>query len=268
MRFFFPVLLTIICVFGCKDEEDKIYIQSAKDQSLAEVITMDVFEEVLTIAPTYIINQAYTEDTNIIITSSPLLNDPTYPKTISIDYGTGIVGTDGKTREGKIKIKINSGTVLKEDLEIEFDQFKSGGVVVPNGSISFIYDIDTNNITYYDVTLNGTGLIFISANGTMKWCGSFKIKRASGENTPSIKDDIFKLSGNTIGVDLSGTSYTAATYIDHTIDFNCNSVITAGSSKITPYGKAQHHLDYGTGSCDANAVIQLSSENEKNFNFQ
>jgi len=267
MRFFFSVILITICSFGCKDEENNIHIQSAKDQSLAEVITMDVFEEVLTIAPTYIINQAYIEDTNIILTSSPLLNDPTYPKKISIDYGSGIVGTDGKTRKGKIKIKINSGTVLKENLEIEFDNFVSEGNTI-YGSISFIYDIDTNNITYYDVTLNGTGLTFISANGTMKWDGSFKIKRASGENTSSIKDDVFKLSGNTSGVDFSGTSYKSVTDIDHTIDLNCNSIITAGSSKITPYGKSLHHLFYGSGSCDANALIRLSSENEKNFNFQ
>jgi len=266
MKNFFSISLTIICIFGCKDEENNIYIQSAKDQSLAEVITMDVFEEVLTIAPTYVVKQEYSADTNVIITSSPILNDPTYPKTISIDYGTGIVGTDGKTRKGKIKIKIESGTVLKENLDIEFDNFVSEGNII-YGSISFIYDIDTNNITSYDVTLNGTGLTFISANGTMKWDGSFKIKRSSGENTSSIKDDVFKLFGNTSGVDFSGTSYKSLTDIDHTIDFNCNSIITAGSSKITPYGKEQHHLDYGTGSCDANALIRLSSENEKNFNF-
>ena len=266
MKIFFSVLLTIICVFGCKDEENKIQIQSAKDQSLAEVITMDVFEEVLTITPTYVIHQAYNADTNIIITSSPLLNTTTYPKTISIDYGSGIVGTDGKTRKGKIKVVINSGTVLKENLEIEFDDFVSEGNTI-YGSISFVHDIDADNITSYNVTLNGTGLTFMSANGTMKWDGVFMIKRASGENTSSIKDDIFKLSGNTNGVDFSGTSYKSATDIDHTIDFNCNSIITSGSSKITPYGKEQHHLDYGTGSCDANALIRLSSENEKNFNF-
>ena len=266
MRFFFSIILTTICSFGCKDEENNIHVQSAKDQSLAEVITMDVFEEVLTITPTYVIHQAYNADTNIIITSSPLLNTTTYPKTISIDYGSGIVGTDGKTRKGKIKVVINSGTVLKENLEIEFDDFVSEGNTI-YGSISFAHDIDADNITSYNVTLNGTGLTFMSANGTMKWDGAFMIKRASGENTSSIKDDIFKLSGNTNGVDFSGTSYKSATDIDHTIDFNCNSIITSGSSKITPYGKEQHHLDYGTGSCDANALIRLSSENEKNFNF-
>lgn len=266
MKNFCYLLIITVFIFGCKDNETKVNTQSAKDQSLAEVITMDVLEEVLTITPIYIINGEYTADTNINITVFPLLIDSTYPKTITIDYGNGIVGTDGKTRKGIIKIKINSGTVLKENLEIEFDNFISEGNTV-YGSIDFIYSINTNNIISYNVSLNEAGLTFISANGTMKWYGSFLIKRASGENTPSIKDDIFKLSGSTSGIDFLGTSYSVSTEIDHTIDFNCNKIITAGTSKITPNGKEQHHLDYGSGTCDANATISLPSSISKNFNF-
>tara|TARA_B110000211_G_C14003015_1_gene519429 strand:- start:468 stop:1265 length:798 start_codon:yes stop_codon:yes gene_type:complete len=265
MKEVFSAVLITLCLFGCKDDSKEIYSQSAKDQSLAEVITMDVFEEVLTITPTYIIDGKYAADTNIIITSYPLLTDPSYPKTITIDYGNGVVGTDGKTRKGKIKILINSGTVLTEDLEIEFDDYVSEGNTV-YGSVNYAYT-NLNSTVSYDVTLNGTGLTFISANGTMKWDGDFLITRASGENTPSISDDIFKLSGSTTGVDFSGTSYAVKTETDHTIDFDCNEIITAGTSKITPNGKDEHDVDYGTGGCDANAVISLSSDNSQNFNF-
>jgi hypothetical protein len=265
MKQLFSVLLITVFLFGCKTDEKEVYTQSIKDQSFAEVITMDVIEEVLTITPTYVINGEYVSDTNIIITSTPIISSPSYPKTISIDYGNGIVGPDGKTRKGIIKVLINSGTVLTENLKINFDDYIAEGNTV-YGSLTATY-ANSNNTLSYNVSISGTGLTFVSANGTMKWSGDFLITRASGESSPNIKDDIFKLSGSTTGVDFSGTSYVVSTETDHTIDFNCNNIITGGTSKIIPNGKGVHDVDYGSGNCDANGVISLSSGNSKNFNF-
>jgi hypothetical protein len=265
MKELFSVLLMCVCLFGCKDDEKEVYTQSVKDQSLAEVITMDIFEEVLTITPTYMLSGQYLADTNIIISTSTLWSSTTYPKTITIDYGTGIVGSNGKTRKGKIKVTINSGTVLAENLDIEFEDYISEGNTV-YGSLVFNYS-NLNNLGSYATTINGLGLTFVSANGTMKWNGSFNLERSSGESTPRINDDIFKFSGSTTGVDFSGTSYVVSTETDHTIDLNCNNIITAGTSKITPNGKDEHSVDYGIGTCDGNGVIRLSSNNSENFNF-
>lgn len=265
MRKLLSLIILATIFVSCKNDEKGIYARSAKDQSLAELITMDAFEEVLTITPTFIIDGKYTVDTNIIITAYPLLSDPAYPKEITIDYGGGITGPDGKTREGKIKVTINSGTVLTEDLEITFDDYVSEGNTVI-GAIDFTYS-NTSSIISYAASMAESGLTFESPNGTMKWSGDFTIQRSSGENTPIISDDIFKLSGTTGGVDISGTSYTVSTQTKHTIDFNCKRMITAGTSKITPHGKDQHTIDYGNGDCNTNAVISISTGDSQNFNF-
>jgi|TARA_B110000261_G_C13073865_1_gene353264 hypothetical protein len=258
------IIITSI-LFSCKDDEKEVYTRSAKDHSLAEVITMKAFKEVLTITPTFIIDKKYAVDTNIIITAKPLLSDSIFPKEITIDYGMGITGPDGKTRQGKIKVTINSGTVLTENLQIVFEEYVSEGTEV-YGAINFDYSNDNSTISYA-VSIAESGLTFKSANGTMKWFGDFNIHKADGGNTPNINDDIFKLSGTTNGVDISVTSYTVSTQTDHTIDFNCKSIITAGTSKITPNGKDEHTVDYGNGDCNANAIISLSTGNSQNFNF-
>lgn len=265
MRKLLSILFISTVFFACKDEEKKVYAQSAKDQTLCEMITMDAFEQVLTITPSYIIDGKYEADTSIIITASPILSDPTYPKVITIDFGSGITGPDGKTREGKIKVTINSGTVLTENLNIEFDDYVAEGNTV-YGVIDYSY-ATTNNVISYAADMGQSGLTFVSANGTMKWKGDFTIQRNSGSTTPSIGDDVFSLSGSTTGVDISGTSYSVTTKTDHTIDFSCKNIITAGTSDITPNGKGKHTVDYGNLECNTTATISLSASNSQNFNF-
>jgi hypothetical protein len=264
MRNLIALCILLAMVSSCKDDEKEVYSQSVKDHSLAEVISMDVFEQVLTIAPTYIIQGEYLADTLIEISANPVLSDPTYPKVITINYGDGVTGDDGKTRQGKIILSINSGTVLSEDLDIDFDDYICNGNTV-YGAVNYTYS-NSNGIVSYDAEVEGDPLIFVSANGTMKWSSEFTLTRKSGESTPAIGDDEFTFAGNAAGIDLSGRTYTVAS-TNHTIDFGCNHFIVSGTSTITPNDKDQHTVDYGSGNCDSNGSIQLSDDVTENFTF-
>lgn len=264
MRKLLGLFVLSIVLGSCGDDEKEVYAQSAKDHSLAEVISMDVFEQVLTIAPIYIVQGEYAADTLISISASPVLSDPTYPKLITINYGNGVTGDDGKTRQGKILLTVNSGTVLTEDLDIDFDDYICNGNTV-YGAVNYTYSNNGGTVSY-EAEVEGDPLTFISANGTMKWSSDYTLTRKSGESTPSIGDDEFTFSGSAAGIDLSGRSYTV-TSTNHTIDFGCNHYIVSGTSTITPNAKDQHSVDYGSGNCDANGSIQLSDDVTENFTF-
>lgn len=264
MRKLLGLFILSVSLWSCGDDEKEVYAQSAKDHSLAEVISMDIFEQVLTITPTYVVEEEYLADTLIEITANPILSDPTYPKTITINYGDGITGTDGKTRQGKILVTINSGTVLTENLDIDFDDYICNGNTV-YGAVNYIYS-NSNGVISYAGDIEGNGLTFVSANGTMKWSGEYSLTRNSGASTPSISDDEYIFAGNSAGFDLSGRSYTV-TSTNHKIDFSCKSFIVSGSSKITPNGKDAQTVDYGSGNCESNASIKLSDNVTENFTF-
>lgn len=256
--------MLLVSIVACKDDDKETYSQSAKDCSTSEAITMDVIEQVLTIVPVYIVEGKYEADSNIVLSASPALSENTYPKTITIDYGTGVTGPDGNIRKGKIFLEVNSGTILSEDLSISFDEFNYNGNTL-YGEFELMYS-NPGKVNYTS-DFSAGNLTFVSANGTMKWKSSFVMSRQEGGSTSNIGDDVFSFSGTADGIDLSGTSYSLVTGIEHVIDFNCKHFIKSGSSVLTPNEKGEQTVSYGSGSCDANGSITFTGNTVQNFSF-
>lgn len=264
MRKLISIFFVVLSVVACKDDEKEAYSQSAKDSSLSEAITMDVIEQVLTIVPIYVVEGKYAADSTIGLSASPILSDNTYPKTITIDYGIGTTGPDGNIRKGKIKIVVNSGTILNEDLHLSFDEYNYNGNTL-YGQFDLAYS-NSGKVSYTSDFSEGS-LTFVSANGTMKWKSSFVLIKEDGGSTSTVSDDVFSFSGTANGIDLSGTSYALVTATDHSIDFGCKYLIKAGSSVLTPNEKDAQTVSFGSGSCDANGSITFSDNAIQNFSF-
>ncbi|MDC1188461.1 hypothetical protein N8089_01590 [Flavobacteriales bacterium] len=254
-------ILAFISIFiSCKDDEKEIYTQSARDAALAEQLTLDALKEVLLITPDFVINETYTKDSNIIVSATPDISNSTYPKTITIDYGGGVTGILGKERQGKLHVTINSGTVITENLKIEFDEYFSAGTQLI-GSVNHIYD------NGYESEILDDGLSLINANGTMKWNGTFSLTPNSNNGTVNISDDSYNFTCNTVGVDFSQTTFTFNSSTEHLINFACTHMITKGTSKLAPNGEKTQTVNFGTGGCDATAAISQSNGDSKSFTF-
>jgi len=263
MKKFGFLLIFSAILAGCKEDKTEVYTQSAKDAALAEQLTIDVLKEVLMIAPEYVISESYSDNTDIILSAEPEISSPTYPKTITIDYGNGVSGILGKTRSGKILLTVNSGTIITEDLDISFENFKSDGSEIL-GNITYTFNSSTEG---YDGEFEGSGISIINANGTMKMDGTFNLEKISTAGTTATTDDIYNFNCRTTGIDFDQTSFTYNSTVDHTIDFSCIHMIKAGKSSLAPNGKGEQTVDFGSGNCDATGSIRLSSGESKNFIF-
>jgi len=252
-----------ILLFSCQKDDGEIYTQSAKDVALGERLVSDVLKQILHTTPNFIIDPADTLIDGVHLSSKPELNDSTFPKVITLDYGDGITGSLGKIRKGKILVTINSGTIITEDLAVSFDKYSSDGSEIW-GNINYIFNA-TN--TQYSGELLNNGISIVNPNGTMKWDGTFTLTKISTSGTVSLEDDIYEFECTTDGIDFEQTSFTYNTSISHIIDFSCAEYITSGTSILKPNEKGSQTINFGNGNCDANGVIQLNNGSEKNFTF-
>ncbi len=126
-----------------------------------------------------------------VITVTP--NDSTYPKTITIDFGNGCLGPDGKLRKGKIVVHLTgpirrSGSVMT----ITFVDFYlnrahiEGTKVVTNlssgGDIKFTVQVVGGKLTFP----NGRGF----THNSLKF-----VKQIEGGSTRIIRDDVYSIEG-------------------------------------------------------------------------
>jgi hypothetical protein len=125
------------------------------------------------------------------ITVTP--DDNTYPKTVTIDFGNGCVGPDGKFRKGAIILHFTgpirrSGSVLTitlRDFYLNRAHIEGTKVITnlsENGNIKFSVQVVDGQVTYP----NGRGYKY----NAMKY-----VSQIEGGSTNEIRDDVFSIEG-------------------------------------------------------------------------
>jgi hypothetical protein len=247
----------------CKKDNNEVYTQAAKDAVLGERLIVDVLQQISYTCPNFIANEEDSVINGINLSVQPALSDSAYPKTITIDYGIGITGILGKMRKGKIIVVINSKKFTTEDLAVSFNDYSSDGSEIW-GHINYIYNISKNG---YNGELLEDGISIINANGTMKLDGIFSFEKTSTSGTSSLIDDSYDFQCTTTGIDFEQTSFSYNSSSSHSIEFSCKDYITSGTSIVTPHEKKAQTVNFGSGNCDSNVVIELKDGSQKNFTF-
>ena len=179
-----------------------------------------------------------------------------FPKVVTIDFGTGCPGKDGKFRKGEIVttytgpmfIPGNSATTTFVDYNV--DSFKIEGThSVENTStldkLAWKVKVVDGKITN---TLNGNW---------RKWEGVREPKRIEGNGTPLLlSDDVFQITGHASGSNSNGNSWISLITEPLIRKFIC-SWIEKGQVKITRNSNSAV-LDYGEGTCDNKATITIN----------
>jgi hypothetical protein len=180
------------------------------------------------------------------------------PDTIVVDFGTGCVGNDGKTRSGVIRI-IKTGqyfatgtviTIIPEGYTVNGNQlagFRRLTNTGTNASGQPVFDVEV------DATLtlaDGEGVVTWTATRTRTWL--------DGYNTPLIaSDDIFSVSGNSAGTKANGISWTSEITSPLTIKRSCREVVS-GTLTLTPEDRPVRTIDYGNGACDNTITVTIN----------
>ena len=251
-KLIFIILVTILV--SCKKDSQSEIVQSAKDKSLAQMSFLDVFKNTLDIVPLYTIGSSEI-DSNIRISITPSLISSSYPKIISIDYGSvGYVGIDGKTRSGKIYITLSGDGILNDPFDITFEDFSINETILL-GTINCEKNITSSNFEY-NLVLN-SDVKCMNANGTMSWNGVGLLNRVSGDATVSVLDDIYEFSETTQGQDFKGRSYDSRSVLNYTVDFSCRYLVIGGISDFNPNKLDVQVVDYGEKSCDGQASVSV-----------
>ncbi len=192
-----------------------------------------------------------------IVTISPIgLN--VYPKNVTIDYGpTDLLCSDGVKRRGKIKAnfsgRFNDSLTVITVTDSAFyhnDNLVQGTETITNkGHISsghLVYTVVVNNAT---VTNTNGGITTWSTNQTRTW--------TQGESTPYwVLDDVWMVDGTANGTTSTGNNYAITINTSLQVNIGCPWIVAGKFTLIMAnYPTYPITLDYGTGTCDANATV-------------
>ncbi|HVX50351.1 MAG TPA: hypothetical protein VHB48_09335 [Chitinophagaceae bacterium] len=183
-----------------------------------------------------------------------------FPKTITIDFGTGCTGRDGHVRRGKIITvytghMIESGSTATTTFDgFYFDSVKVEGTVVAKNKT-------TGNALAFSITVTNGKLTapsgdYIEVNRSHTWA------QTSGMDTPHTPaDDIFSITGNSSGTaQVAGVTAQWITNITQPVvrKLLCRWRV-AGVVTVTHNDKSAV-LDYGNGDCDNTATVTIGSK--------
>jgi len=194
------------------------------------------------------------------ITVTP--NDSTYPKTITIDFGNGCLGRDGKFRSGAIIVHLTAplrrpGSVVT----ITFRNYYVNRVHLEGTKI--ISNLSDPPMLKWSVQVVGGKVTFPSGRG-YSYQG-IKVKtQVGGMDTRIVRDDVYEITGRSQTEFNNGTTVTLNTETPLVKKVACP-WISDGKLKIKINDRVLF-LDYGfptNGQCDNKALLTWNNGNNQ-----
>jgi len=194
------------------------------------------------------------------ITITP--NDSTYPKTITIDFGNGCLGRDGKFRSGAIIIHLTAplrrpGSVVT----ITFRNYYVNRVHLEGSKV--ISNLSDPPAHKWSVQVVGGKVTFPSGRGYSYQ--SIKVKtQVAGMDTRIVRDDVYEITGRSQTEFNNGLTITLNTETALVKKVACP-WISDGKLKININDRVLF-LDYGFpagGQCDNKALLTWNNGNNQ-----
>ncbi|MES2772965.1 MAG: hypothetical protein V4722_02185 [Bacteroidota bacterium] len=182
-----------------------------------------------------------------------------FPKTITLNFGTGCTGPDGRTRRGKI-ITVYTGRLVVPGSEATtiFDGFYVDSVHVEG--THKVKNNSTASVRIFTRTVVGGKLTKPSGN-FIQWNATHTNTQTAGLGSPNFPlDDEFDITGFANGHNKRGArllSWSRLIVNPLHKKFTCR-WFGSGTVRVTRNGHTGI-LDFGTGSCDNRATITIGS---------
>lgn len=283
LRLFIALILStgLILAACSKNRETSVQSNQPTNTQLAlqteattEEAFDDVFNNVMGVSPSIAIGETgvfegtnpqspgslYPSQSTCFALSVDFLNQPdTFPVRITLDFGTGCTGPDGRLRKGKM-ITTYSAQLLKPGsvAETTFDGYSVDGMLV-EGTHRIENKSITNQAIFETKVINGK--LTMSSGDYIAWNRTRVVTQTDGYMTPDNPyDDSFTIEGNGSGsvVKSTGTVTWTSTNIDPLVKkFDCHWIVK-GKQAIQRNDGPQGVIDFGTGNCDNKAVITVN----------
>jgi hypothetical protein len=179
-----------------------------------------------------------------------------FPKTVTIDFGTGCLGKDGKLRSGKI-ITTYTGPMFRSGSKATttFDNYNVDSFHIEG--THQVENTSTANILSWSVKITGGKITNTINNRWRQWDATRIHQQVEGSETPyNLLDDVFQITGNATGANSAGVSWTSDITDPLLRKFTCPWI---GQGKIEITRNNNHAiLDFGDGTCDKKVTITIN----------
>jgi hypothetical protein len=271
-KFFLMIAaIVILSFFSCKKDAGQIEqstIDLADDDAVTTVAFDDIFNTVdrATIDMENLMSARKGDlESGVVLTDDcpkTTVTGAGFPKTITIDYGTGCSGFNGSTRSGKIIVNVTDRrNVVGATRTVTFESYYFNGIKVEGIKVLKTLPPKSNqNLLLSDKLTNGK--LTMTNGKTIERAFDHQREWIAGWNTTNIWDDEWLTTGTATGKDINGIAYTntilTALHWKRVCEF-----IVSGTIKFERSGVDPVVLDYGTGECDAKAVVTRGGESKE-----
>lgn len=254
-------LTFVVLTFACKKEKEEDSTpkyQSAVDNSKAENLFNGAFKQVSQYS--VIVDTA---SKSPISKGYPILTitGSGYPKTFTLDFGTKTLCNDGRTRSGKIVTilsgrYIDSATTVRSVFENFYETVNS--VDYHLTGIHNVVNLGHNSLAHPAFRINVDSASVTAPDGTIKWTSvRYREFTAGYDSWLNPFDDTYTITGSANGTDINGDAFTVNITQGLEVQFGCP-FIKAGKIEVVNSGRPTISIDYGSGTCDASAVVSVN----------
>ena len=250
------ILASFVFFNGCKKDNTDTDTTSTTDNAICEGEFMRVLPTVNKIAIDEPGIARQTQNGPITFSSGCAVVTVTgsnWPKTMTIDYGTGCTDpVDGKTRKGKLVCTISN----------HWDTVGTTVTIVPDtffvNNIQFFGTVTLTRLASNQFRKQVQNGKCMTSNWTILWDCDRTITFLTNPNDTAAVPKV-SVSGTNSGTDRKGTTFTSTISSSNPIirDMSCSG-ITKGTVTLTPAGKAARTIDFGDGSCDNRATVTIN----------
>jgi len=263
----------IVSFSSCTKEAvlDQTSVDLADDDAVGEAIFEDVFNTVdyadLMLDGYQKSESAKSEAYIVLSDSCPsvTITNPAgaiWPKTITVDYGTGCTGFYENTRSGKIIITV-TGPRRQAGAKrtVTFNGYHINGIKIEGTHILENMGFNANQNLVVSSTLTG-GKITLPDGKTIQRSFEHQREWVAGLITMNPWDDECLITGTASGVSINGVAYTrtiiTALHWKRVCRFVVSGVIEIVREDMDPF-----RIDFGTGECDAVATVNRGDESRE-----
>jgi hypothetical protein len=250
-----------------KDETTAVQTEqfvASEDQTTADNLYQDVDDQVDEAIET----RGGGDPTSVcpVITITP--DDGSYPRTMTIDYGTdGCPGPGGRTRKGQVVVVL-SDTLIQPGATrtVNFVDFYIDDAKIEGTRTLLNEGFDANG----NIKLNRTvtnGKITFPNGEYATWEAAHIVQQVEGGNTPNVVlDNVFEITGGSSGVNRHGKSF-QVTITEPLVKKRGCFWIVEGVKTLTVETKTAT-IDYGDGTCDNKAEVTLPNGTTKEITIK
>lgn len=270
-KIFFTITALVMFLFSsCSKESgsiDQVSLELADDDAISNAVYEDIFNSVDN--ADIILNSFLQKGDvkSVVVDTCPLitithLTDGIWPKVITLDYGAGCTGFFENTRAGKIIITVTDPRLKTGSKRtVTFENYYHNGIKIEGIKETTNEGPNSNQNPVFRNTLTGGKLTFPDGR-TVERAFDHQREWIAGSLTRNIWDDEFLVTGTANGKNINGVSYTNTILTGLRRTRACRFIIS-GIVKIEREGVEPLTMDYGSGECDAKAVVTRGGESKE-----